>query len=362
MKRSLPLFLLLISCCIGKCFAQDTITAPENVNTELEYTKTKKQPISITFDVRADWEYHVSGIKDKKDESAFAGKFLNFTLHGNINKYFSYHFRYRFNKVNTASDFFNATDYAYLNYDINKNWRVSAGKQVIAIGGFEYDKAPIDVYFYSGYANNISTCYEFGVSGQYMTNDGRNTIMLQITNSPFTDKENRFNPSGALYSYNLAWYGNYGVFNSIYSVNMVEYADGKYINYIALGNQFNFGPISWYIDWMNRYGGKGNFFADFSIMSRLNCNIAKDRLNLFVKGGIDYNNAQNASTNPENILDLTIKPGTKYGYYGAGAEFYPIKNSKELRLHAWWTSNTDNVKAHTVGVGVKWILTAFERK
>ncbi|MDE7149747.1 MAG: hypothetical protein K2O01_04985, partial [Bacteroidales bacterium] len=128
----------------------------------------KQQPISIKFDVRADWEYHHYG-EDMDDESGFTGKFLNFILDGNITDKFSYHFRYRFNKFNSTQDFFEATDWAYLNYDINRNWRVSAGKQVIVIGGYEYDKAPIDVYFYSDFCNFLPACYEFGISGQYTT-------------------------------------------------------------------------------------------------------------------------------------------------------------------------------------------------
>ncbi len=325
----------------------------------------KPQPISIKFDVRADWEYHHSG-DTSKDESGFAGKFLNFILDGNITDKFSYHFRYRFNKLNSAQDFFEATDWAYLDYDINRNWRVSAGKQVLYIGGYEYDKAPIDVYFYSDFCNFLPACYEFGISGQYTTNDGRNTILLQIANSPFTSKSIRFE---GLYAYNLMWYGRYGVFNSMWSVNLIEYKPGRYINYIALGNQFNAGPVTIELDYMNRYGGGKNFFNDFSIICNINYNI-KNRVNIFAKGGFDYNDAQNPATldlqpgqQPEDLFwDLAVVPGRRYGFYGAGVEFFPIKNSQNVRLHAYWCSSTANTKAHNVGIGFRWRLNAFERE
>ncbi len=325
----------------------------------------KQQPISIKFDVRADWEYHHYGDENLDDESGFAGKFLNFILDGNINDQFSYHFRYRFNKLNSAQDFFEATDWAYLNYDINKNWRLSAGKQVIAIGGYEYDKAPIDVYFYSDFCNYLPACYEFGISGQYTTNDGRNTILFQISNSPFTSKSIRFE---GLYAYNLMWYGNYGVFNSMYSVNLIEYKPNRYINYIALGNQFNAGPVCIELDYTNRYGGGKNFFNDFTVVGKVNYSI-KNRVNIFAKGGFDYNNAQN----PEDFYpglwtpnsmpwDLAVLPGTRYGFYGAGIEFFPMKNSHNVRLHAYWCSSTANTKAHNFGIGFRWRLNAFERE
>lgn len=325
----------------------------------------KPQPISIKFDVRADWEYHHSG-DTSKDESAFAGKFLNFILDGNITDQFSYHFRYRFNKLNSAADFFEATDWAYLDYDINANWRVSAGKQVLYIGGYEYDKAPIDVYFYSDVCNQLPAAYEFGISGQYTTNDGRNTILLQIANSPFTSKSIRFE---GLYAYNLIWYGRYNVFNSMWSVNMIEYKPGRFINYISLGNQFNAGPVTIELDYMNRYGGGKNFFNDFSVICNINYNI-KNRVNIFAKGGFDYNNAQNPDLfdlqegqRPEDLFwDLAVVPGTRYGFYGAGVEFFPIKNSQNVRLHAYWCSSTANTKAHNVGIGFRWRLNAFERE
>ena len=332
----------------------------------------KQQPISIKFDVRADWEYHHYGEDGPDDESGFAGKFLNFILDGNINDQFSYHFRYRFNKLNTMQDFFEATDWAYLNYDINKNWRLSAGKQVIAIGGYEYDKAPIDVYFYSDFCNYLPACYEFGISGQYTTNDGRNTILFQISNSPFTSKSIRFE---GLYAYNLMWYGNYGVFNSMYSVNLIEYKPNHYINYIALGNQFNAGPVCIELDYTNRYGGGKNFFNDFTVVGKVNYSI-HNRVNIFVKGGFDYNNAQSPTVIPPDIAsedylkylqslyyyDLAVLPGTHYGFYGAGVEFFPMKNSHNVRLHAYWCSSTANTKAHNVGIGFRWRLNAFERE
>lgn len=57
--------------------------------------------------------------------------------------------RHRLNKKNNDASFFDATDWLYLAYR-KDNWELSAGKQVVAIGGYEYDAAPIDLYFCSG--------------------------------------------------------------------------------------------------------------------------------------------------------------------------------------------------------------------
>ena len=359
MKRSLQFWItagVVLAFCAG---ASAQVREGEGAETQ---ATEKKQPISVHFNVRVDWENHLTDMGDSVAcKSAFSGKYINFMLNGNISDKFSYHFRYRFNRVTSFSDFFDAVDWAYLDYDISPNWRVSAGKQMVYIGGFEYDYAPIDVYFWSGANENI-TCYEMGVSGQYTTNDGRNTFVAQITNSPFSSRSSRFEN---MYAYNLAWYSNYGIYRSIWSVNMMNYAKGKFVNYIALGNRFNIGSVlAVELDYVNRYYlGQGSFFGDFSLIGNLIFNI-KDRANIFVKGGFDYNDSGND--------DILVGPaalaagfgiGRESGYIGAGAEFFPLKKSKDIRLHAYWSTNNraDNFKSHTVAVGFTWLLRAFER-
>lgn len=345
-------FFLTLSCALAS--AQE---APQDESVK------KQQPLSVHFNVRVDWDNYLIPSGDSViRESAFLGKYINLMLNGNISEQFSYHFRYRFNRINFNSLFnslFEAVDWAYLDYDINKNWRVSAGKQMVYIGGFEYDYAPIDVYFWSGANENI-TPYEMGVSGQYTTNDGRNTFVAQITNSPFSDLSYRFDN---MYAYNLAWYGKHGFYRSIWSVNMMNYKKGKFVNYIALGNRFDLCPVvAVEVDYVNRYylGQQGNFFGDFSLIGNLVFNI-KNRANIFVKGGFDYNKTGN-----EDVLVGASSPyiGEKSAYIGAGAEFFPIKDRKDVRLHAYWTSNnrTDNFKSHVIAGGFTWLLRAFDRK
>lgn len=360
LKRTLSALCAVVALSVGVCCAQaDTLNLPvpagQTAADEPQPVK-KRQPLEVNFDVRADWQLNTPSVDGGKAESAFTGRFLNVIINGNITDQFSYHFRHRINKQNLTQDFFEATDFAYLKYKVNNQWEFTAGKGVVGIGGFEYDAAPIDVYYYSIGGSNLPTCYEFGVSSRYTTKKGNNNFFLQITNSPFTSKSYRFE---GLYSYNLMWYGDFKVFKTIYSVNMIEYRQNQYINYIALGNQFNFGPVSWYIDYLNRYALKGNFFTDFSVMSRLTYNIL-DRADIFVKGGIDYNMSQSASTPEADIWDTVVLPGTCRGFYGAGVEFYPMKNSRDLRLHAFWYSNSDNVKQHSVGVGLRWLLRAYK--
>lgn len=389
MKKTL-LFLLCIVCCTlctnlkaetleekvarleaklasleAKTEATDSVITAEVVE-----PKKKMQPISVKFDARFDWQSSFVHHADAKPDYAsnFNGRYIMFMLDGNISPKFSYSLRYRMihpNHENSWRGVFNATDWANLTYRPTKNWEITAGKMLVFYGSYEFDKNPLDVYMWSGWGGRVG-CFQFGVLGKYITNDGRNNILFQINNSPFADPLDL----GALYSYSVQWNGNFGVFNSLYSVNFFEYQPGRFVNYISLGNQFNFGPVTFELDYMNRYGARGtHFLKDFSLIGKLNYNY-NNRFNVFVKGGLDYNMAQDENTPTEEVIDMLVLPGERNVYYGAGVEFFPIKDSKNVRIHAFWYSGNNNLSVdgpqswnkHNVGIGFKWRLVAFERK
>ena len=278
----------------------------------------------LTLRVEARVDYMQESVGDFKinDNSGFKGRYLNIRMDGNLFDGFSYSYRQRLNKPVANSSFFDATDWLTLTYKY-RNWSLSAGKQVVAIGGYEYDRAPIDLYFCSEYWNNIA-CYQLGVSGAYTTSDGKDQILFQFCESPFRrNAANTFNEE--MYAYNLMWYGNHGFFGAMYSVNFIEYLPGKYINYIALGNKFTFGNFALEIDLMNRaMSGSGFLLNDYSIMGELSWK-PLDRLNVFIRATYDCNRAVTG--------DFCVLPGTELLRAGAGLEFYPIKNYKNLRLH-----------------------------
>lgn len=278
--------------------------------------------LTLRIEARLDYmQEYVEGNKINNN-SGFKGKYLNIRMDGNLTDNFSYSYRQRLNKPNVNATFFDATDWLTLTYKF-KNWSVSAGKQVVAIGGYEYDKAPIDLYFCSEYWNNIA-CYQMGVSGSYTTTAGKDQILFQFCESPFRkNPSNLFNEE--MFAYNLMWYGNHGFFSSMYSINFMEYLPGKYINYIALGNRFAFGKFALELDIMNRaMGGSDFLFNDYSIMGELSWKPV-DRLNVFVRATYDRNRTVTG--------DLCVAPGTDLVRAGAGVEFFPLKNYKNLRLH-----------------------------
>lgn len=275
--------------------------------------------LDLKVELRADYQREAVDGNSIKDNCGFKGKYLNIAMSGNISDHFSYSLRHRLNKTSFDSNFFDATDWAWIAYSL-KGWEISAGKQVVAIGGYEYDRAPIDLYFCSEFWNNVA-CYQFGVSGGYALNNGKDKIMFQFCQSPFREL------AGDMYAYNLIWYGNHGIWSSIYSINMVEYQPRRFINYISLGNKFAVDNVSLELDLMNRATSGHSFLAkDFSIIGEIAWRPI-DKLNIYGKVSHDVNKTDNN--------DYYVMPGTELTRIGGGVEYYPFVNNKhQIRLHA----------------------------
>ncbi len=316
--------------------------------------------LTIRFDTRFDAEYTAFGKDDntgKRPDSkgGFIGRYLKLIIDGKISEKFSYSFRHRL-YVDPAKpkEFFSATDWANITYHPNSKFSVTAGKQMICIGTFEYDYAPIDVYYASDFWNHVSP-FQIGVNVGFVPSP-EHKLYAQVTNSPFSAKGFQ-----NIYAYNVIWYGNINKwFSTIYSANMIEYEKGHFINYIALGNRFKWGRADFDLDYMNRYAGKKTaFFADFTLMGKISLWI-NDYFKVFTKGGYDRNNTQPHDT--EFIYDRYVLPGVKRGFYGAGVEYFPLTTAKNnIRLHAFWYSTSENPVPQTFNIGIKWQIKALDR-
>ncbi len=317
--------------------------------------ESEKPELVSTLRLETRFDFDFQAYDEGESTGGFSGRYLNFQIAGNLSDHFSYSYRQRILPNTGAKSYFDGTDWIYLTYNINKNFSVTAGKQALAIGGIEFDKAPIDVYYWSGFGSNIWVGYQLGVTGTYADNSGRHKLSFQIANTNYSNQT-----VSNMYAYSLIWYGNMGDFQTIWSVNMMEYTKGRFINYIALGNKLTKGRFMGYLDLMNRAVTRqpNFFFDDFSIIAKAQYGVA-DKWNIFAKGGFDRNKAQDASfaATPELCYDPFVAPGMKYYYYGVGAEFYPLKNSKEIRLHAFFaTKNLNGLNEYHCNVGLTWRL------
>ena len=272
--------------------------------------------------------------------SSFQGKHLNFILEGVLTPKLTYSYRQRINiaNINFSQTFFQATDWLHLDWHFADRFYVSAGKEVIAIGAWEYDVAPIDMYYCSEFYNNIN-CFEIGASLHYA--DENNHLQLQLCNSPYVDK-----PLQNLYAVNLMWTGNFRWFNTIYSTNLIGYEPDKFMHYIVLGHKFSFDHWYCYVDVMNRTAlDDYSLFKDYSVMAECKW-LVSPQWALFAKGGYDENSISGIHlTNTGEIHpvspDIYVAPGFASGYGGVGMEFSPILPKHNVRLHAYAAARHD---------------------
>jgi hypothetical protein len=316
--------------------------------------------VNLNVEARFDYQYDNIDGNAIDENSGFKGKYLNLQLSGHLNKYLTYSWRQRLNKSAYDGSFFDATDWVNLTYSPNETWSFSGGKEVVAIGGYEYDRAPINVFRGSEFWNNIP-CYQFGVSSTYAITGGKDKIMAQICTNPFHKVIDNSNT----YAYNLMWMGNHGVFNTLYSVNLIEYTPGHYINYIALGHLFDFKRVTLELDLMNRASSHQTFlFRDASVMANLGVKVAEP-VTIYAKGTYDVNHTDSYS-------DFTVLPGTEIKMAGAGVEYHPFKiKNQDVRLHAYYfyswgkNGNPDGALANKnsfVEVGLTWTMNILKSK
>ena len=267
------------------------------------HAEEDKPTVHLNLQTRASYVNDRIGSEVQHDASGMKGDYLFLSLYGNINDRLSYSWRQRVNSKITRNDIFEATDWMYIDYKLTKNWAISAGKQVIMVGSWEYDRNPIDIYTPSEYWNNVAP-FKFGASIAYTTTSGKDRFLAQASESMYNEPTHH-----DLMGYSLYWAGKHGILSTQYSVNLMEYAPSRYISFIGLGN-------------------------------RLDVN----------KSGVE--------------VDKSVTNGTELTTYGGGLEYYPMKGKPDLRVnlsiaHTTGTNtnpagtNVDNKTMVKVGVAAK---------
>ena len=280
--------------------------------------------VSLAVEARADCQYEYNDGVKNKSQSGIKGNMLDVFLQGRINKNLSYKYRQRLNELHKDKAFFDATDWLYLEYAVNRHLSVLAGKWAVLVGGWEFDPAPIDVFQLSEFCYHFP-CYEWGVSALLTT--GRSKFVVQLIRSPFTENYcDRADRDDDMWAGALVWMGNYGPVHTLWSVNMMEREPGKWINYIGLGTRVDLSRnVSIDVDVLNRYAHHQRFLlADASVMSRLEWRAGK-HFTAFAKFSYDVNRAGTSA-------DECLAEGTEITRLGGGVEYFPL-GTPQVRLH-----------------------------
>jgi hypothetical protein len=315
---------------------------------------------SISIDSRFGYDRVVSG-----GPAGFGGDGLYLNIDGKISKNLSYSLCQRFFSSQGDDDSaFDNTDWLTLSYEVG-SFSFTAGKDVVMVGSFEYDAYDIDSYFdMNSMFYNTFGCYQWGVKAAWTPSEER-SIALQVTNSPFSFYPREDN----LYAYNLAWSDGWDCYSSLWSVNMFEYEHGKFVKCIALGNMFYIGNLSLGLDCIALDANLKDRVDDQLTINFMPSYEFGNKFRLFGKLGWErvgedlpydftgeYLSAEDMTlANEENIYTLPafLVSGQDYWFYGAGLEYFPIKDNDSVRLHAVWASN-NFTNRHSINVGLTW--------
>ncbi|MDE6290406.1 MAG: OprO/OprP family phosphate-selective porin [Muribaculaceae bacterium] len=330
-------------------------TAEDNQQIEAE-----DHLISLDLEARLDLQLvdHKKRIDDA--QTGFMGKYIALKAHGQLAEGLTYTWRQRFSRTPKDHTFWDQTDILDLNYKFGR-FDVGAGKQVVLIGGYEYDRAPINLMCPNLFVTNVA-CYQFGVSGGFQLTPGDH-LALQVTQSIFATAKER-----NLYSYNLMWRGVHPLtdwlrFETIWSVNEVEYLKGKFCNYVALGNKFVINDkVTLIADIMTRTYPENNLFKNNTFMGEASWDINPKWK---VTGKISYD--CNRGVNMTNMTE--VARGSQLMIGGVVGEWFPLRNARHiLKVHAAlfgsYGSNynsADLMQRETLygSVGVTWHMNLF---
>jgi len=289
----------------------------------------------IAIDARFGYSQNITGKTGR-----FGGNGLFLDINGRISRNFTYSLNHRLaNFEGQDSPGFGNTNWLTLTYEVG-DFFITAGKEDLKIGNFEYDTYDLDSYgcMNSLFWNAISP-WQWGISAGWYPAEGQ-LLSLQVANSPFSDIE-IFN----LFSYAAIWRGEWDCYESYWTCNLWQNSPHTYVKALNLGNRFHFGGFYFDLEYMARATDMKKFFtSDFTVTFAPSYEWNWGRV--FARFGWEKVR--------QDMFDFDFTGSNLY--YGAGVEFFPLKEYKDIRIHAVWSSDTNLGGAHMIEVGLKWRL------
>lgn len=242
--------------------AQEPLIRPEEGRTLLErVTKDGKSIASSSMNLQFYTSAAAYLTDGKLDEAAFKINAVRLEILGSFGKDFSYHFRQSYNKYSNPHVLDNVSssvECALVNWNMNKHFTLTVGKQAIQLGGYEYWVNAIKVREFSDFNNNVA-CYQAGVNGAIQLSPTQQ-LNLQVVNNRSGDEDETFlygRPEGVgkvrvpmLSTANWDGYFFDRGLNLRYSVSWGQLAEKRNIFYFTAGNVWEKGPVVAYVDFM----------------------------------------------------------------------------------------------------------------
>lgn len=195
----------------------------------------------------------------KFDEMSFKMNRVRLEIYGKLHDKLSYHFRQSFNKYSnpySVDNMSSSIEYANIKWHVGERFDLVAGKQYLALAGYEGYVNGLLVREFSDFNNNVEI-YQTGLMGVLKFTPDHH-LMLQVTN-------NRNSSDNEMYLYGFpeglestrfpllgtvnwnGWFADRSI-HLMYSASAGQLAKGKNIYYLMCGNIYEKGPVLAYLD------------------------------------------------------------------------------------------------------------------
>lgn len=195
------------------------------------------------------------------DDLSFKLNRVRLEIEGRLNDHLSYHFRQSFNKYSnphSVDNLSSSIEYANITWHASDRFNLVAGKQFVALGGYEAYVNALRVREFCEFNNNVAV-YQAGIMGVVQFNPSQQLILQVVNNRSGSDSD--------LYVYGrpdgieaakipllatVNWNGFFldDALHFRYSASMGQLAKGKNIYYLTCGNIYEKYPFVAYLDVM----------------------------------------------------------------------------------------------------------------
>ncbi len=240
-------------CCLMTLFA----TAQENIYDGSQPTlvnrltdgKVDIKHVDVNFQVFT--SANANFIENELENMDFKLNRVKLEIKGDVNNWFSYHYRQSFNKYSdpySLDNLSSSVELAYVNLEVTPQFIITTGKHALALGGYEYYVNPIKVREFSEFNNQIS-CYQAGISGTWAIMNNRSGSIEETFVGGLPEG---VEAAKVPFFYSLNWNSLYfdKVLQLRYALSMAEQAKGYRSFYATCGNVIETGPVITYLDLM----------------------------------------------------------------------------------------------------------------
>lgn len=263
MKRLLFLIMIVLPISVAaQIYDQALITDEDSLQSIIdrllpENNKTLSANMNLEFSTSATANFSEGGLS----QAEFKVNRVRMEIKGKFAKNFEYHFRQSFNKYSNPhahDNLSSSVEYANVGWITSPWFKLTMGKQNMALGGYEYATSGLKVREFTEFNNNIQQ-FETGIGGEF-TLSKNHSMKLQLLNSRAGSDENTYiyglpirkQSAKAPLTSVLNWNGYFAdrSINLRYGIGSGQLAQNAGILYLTAGHVYEKGPIVAYVDFM----------------------------------------------------------------------------------------------------------------